>query len=218
MSTSHQPETQGNDSRRAEIIAAAAELFNERGFAGASNREIARAAGISPGLIYWYFRDKDELFLHVMEHLFPLHHLEIPSVDAGDRTVEGLLRDTGTRFLSIMTQPNVQRLMRLALSELIRFPDLRRGVGDLMARQAVGKLARELDRLAERGEIASVDTMLASQSFFGAFVGFILRKHLFESPDLAGTTHEEMIEVIVHIHARGLRGDEVITETMGSGK
>ena len=198
-------ETRESEQRRTRIIEAAAELFSERGFDGASNREIARAAGISPGLIYWYFRDKDELFLHVLEHLFPLQHLEIPTGESADMPLDELLHSVGTQFLGIMTQPNVQRLMRLALSELIRFPDLRQGVGDMMARMAVLRLASELDRRIELGEIGPVDTGLAAQSFFGSLVGFILRKYLFESPDLEQTTHEQMVETVVRIHAGGLR-------------
>jgi AcrR family transcriptional regulator len=198
-------DAQDTEARRTRIIEVAAELFSERGFDGASNREIARAAGISPGLIYWYFRDKDELFLHVLEHLFPLQHLEIPNGESADLPLEALLHSVGMQFLGIMTQPNVQRLMRLALSELIRFPELRQGVGDMMARMAVLRLAGQLDRRVELGEIPPVDTGLAAQSFFGALVGFILRKYLFESPDLKDTTHEQMIETVVRIHAGGLR-------------
>lgn len=194
-----------DDTRREAIVAAAAKLFSERGFTGASNREIARAAGISPGLIYWYFRDKDELFMNVLEHLFPLQHLEIPTRSADRISIEELLQDVGTQFMSIMTQPNVQQLMRLALSELIRFPDLRRGVGEMMARQAISRLADELELRIKRGEIGPVNPQLAAQSFFGSMVGFILRKHLFDSPDLEDTTSEEMVRVVVDIHAAGLR-------------
>lgn len=199
------PGNQDDTGRRETIIAAAADLFSERGFAGASNREIARAAGISPGLIYWYFRDKDELFMHVLEHLFPLQRLEIPTRSADEMSVEELLQEVGRQFITIMTRQDAQRLMRLSLSELIRFPDLRRRVGEMMARAAIFRLAEELDLRVERGEIAPVNTRLAAQSFFGSLVGFILRRYLFDSPDLEDTTGEEMVRVVVSIHAAGLR-------------
>jgi AcrR family transcriptional regulator len=52
---------------RAELIAAAAKMFAQRGFHGASIEQIAREAGFSTGAVYWHFSGKDDLFLAVFE-------------------------------------------------------------------------------------------------------------------------------------------------------
>src|SRR3954468_21314197 len=49
------------DSRRVEIMRAAARVFRARGFAAAGMREIAVAANLSPGNLYHYFRGKEEI-------------------------------------------------------------------------------------------------------------------------------------------------------------
>jgi AcrR family transcriptional regulator len=49
------------ETRRVEIMRAAARVFRARGFAAAGMREIALAADLSPANLYHYFRGKDEL-------------------------------------------------------------------------------------------------------------------------------------------------------------
>lgn len=48
--------------RRAQILAAAAELFSRRGYHGVTVDAIAQRAGISKGNLYWYFKSKQEIF------------------------------------------------------------------------------------------------------------------------------------------------------------
>jgi AcrR family transcriptional regulator len=48
---------------REAVLTAAIEVFLERGVARATFDEIARAAGVTRGAIYWHFRDKLEIFL-----------------------------------------------------------------------------------------------------------------------------------------------------------
>lgn len=60
----------GNDalsSRRQKFVSAATDLFSNKGFHEATVKEIAEKAGASPGLVYNYVRDKEELlFLSIM--------------------------------------------------------------------------------------------------------------------------------------------------------
>lgn len=56
-----------DEPRRRSILAAAAEEFSERGFAGASYNRIIERAGISKGAMYYYFADKDDLFRTVLD-------------------------------------------------------------------------------------------------------------------------------------------------------
>jgi AcrR family transcriptional regulator len=55
------------ESRRTEILAAAARVFRRRGFSDAGMREIAAEADLSPGNLYHYFRGKDEILYFCQE-------------------------------------------------------------------------------------------------------------------------------------------------------
>ena len=53
-------------SRRADILAAAKQVFAERGYHGTTVADIARQAGLSYGSIYWYYDSKEALFHELM--------------------------------------------------------------------------------------------------------------------------------------------------------
>ncbi len=54
--------------RREQILAAAKRVFARNGFQGTTIADVARAAGLSYGSIYWYFDSKEALFHALMEH------------------------------------------------------------------------------------------------------------------------------------------------------
>lgn len=62
------------DTRREEIIAAAQDLFSRKGYHGTSMPEIAQAAGISTGLIYYIFPSKEDILVALCEEGAALHH------------------------------------------------------------------------------------------------------------------------------------------------
>jgi len=53
---------------RQTILRAAARVFRRRGFAATGMREIAAAADLSPGNLYYYFKSKDELLFFCQDH------------------------------------------------------------------------------------------------------------------------------------------------------
>lgn len=60
-----QPEAE----KRAQLIAAARELFSQKGYESTAMTHIAKQAKVTPNTIYWYFKDKDELLITVLDQL-----------------------------------------------------------------------------------------------------------------------------------------------------
>jgi len=55
------PTTDGARRTRGRVLSAALELFNERGSSAVTTNHVAARAGISPGNLYYWFSDKDEI-------------------------------------------------------------------------------------------------------------------------------------------------------------
>lgn len=61
------PKAAGFEAQRAAIRDAAAQLFADKGYASASIADIARACGVSKGLLYHYYVDKEHLLYDIAE-------------------------------------------------------------------------------------------------------------------------------------------------------
>jgi AcrR family transcriptional regulator len=55
-----------DSAQRTRILEAAISVFAERGFEGASIRLVGEAAGFNSALLYYYFENKDTLFMHAV--------------------------------------------------------------------------------------------------------------------------------------------------------
>src|SRR2546428_3626204 len=53
--------------RRERLLAAAYAVLAERGYEAATVKEVARAAGVAPGLVHYYWRNKEELLTEVLQ-------------------------------------------------------------------------------------------------------------------------------------------------------
>lgn len=87
----------GSDDTRGRILAAARAAFADRGFEGATVRDVAARAGVDPALVHHYFGTKQRLFVAAMQ--FPVDVAAvIPGLLRGPR--EGL----GERFVRFIVE------------------------------------------------------------------------------------------------------------------
>jgi len=95
---------------REQLLEAAAEVFSEQGYVGASIHAIADRAGVTSGALYKHFESKADLLLHVVEravHGIPLSE----KLAAGGRTTPRFF----SQLVSAYADPSLRRLRRLAI-------------------------------------------------------------------------------------------------------
>ncbi len=97
------------EDRREQIIDAAMRVFSQKGFTEATNKDIAREASITPGLIYYYFESKEKLLEAVIERRSPLRLVTSPPPQILTMPAEMFLRLLILQVLGIAVDlPGIQ--------------------------------------------------------------------------------------------------------------
>ncbi|MRR11490.1 TetR/AcrR family transcriptional regulator [bacterium] len=100
--------------RRAELVAAAAALFAERGVSDTAVSDIVKAAGVAQGTFYLYFESKDDVICAVVEELIEgmVGHIEEALADPNRRAVDKL-EAMAAALLEINDEPYEVELMAI---------------------------------------------------------------------------------------------------------
>lgn len=146
------------EDRPTEIVAAALDVFVERGFAAARVEEVARRAGVTKGTLYLYFESKADLFKAVVrENIVPALARASVTVDrhtgSAAELFERLLRETWR----VMGDSRLSGLPKLVLSEARNFPEVAQFWYAEVVRPGHELFGRVLRRGIERGEFRRVD-------------------------------------------------------------
>ena len=113
------------EDRPAEITAAAMSAFAEKGFAATKVEDVARRAGVSKGLLYLYFKTKEDLFKAVIRNFVsPKVDALIENIETTDMTAGEFLAGPFLKFAQSIPKSPARILVRLLVSEGPRHPDL----------------------------------------------------------------------------------------------
>jgi AcrR family transcriptional regulator len=191
--------------RRQQIIEAALKVFSTKGFHKATNKDIAAAAGgISPGLIYWYFKDKEDLFLSIIRERATIFQLaEHPERLADLPPREGLSL-IGTTYLSIFRVPGNVAVFRILIGEAIRFPQIGEMFYKVAGQKFLSFLSAYLQQQVDQGRLRRHDTMIAARSFLGMFVVNVVTREVMRQPEAIATPDEKLVATAVDIFLNGL--------------
>ena len=102
----------GNESVRHRLLAVATDLFTRKGYAATTVREIVGAAGVTKPVLYYYFRNKEGIYLELMQEAFSRLE-ELIAGSEGDRgsASQKLLRLCDRLYTLFMENVKVARVM-----------------------------------------------------------------------------------------------------------
>nr|BBH93326.1 TetR family transcriptional regulator [Thermogemmatispora argillosa] len=198
------PKAEGSEDRREQIIDAALRVFARKGVARATNKDIAREAGITPGLIYYYFADKDALLQAVIESRSPLRLFEQLAPEQSDAPPPEFLRAILVQALTIIESEQVFSLIRTVLSELLHDSTVP-ALPALFLPQVISRLKRYLHLQREKGVVrAEVDPEEVAQVLLSAMMGLVMRRQVLRDASVLRYSHEELASLVLKTVLPGL--------------
>lgn len=168
-----------SEERKASIVDAACKLFSEKGFRGATTRELAAAVGVTEPVLYEHFKTKRDLYSAIIEN----------KAQDGLRIVTGLQQQytqtdddlgffTGLGLSILNWYTNDPTFIRLLLFSSLEghelkdlFHDRSKVFFDIVANYIAGRI--------KEGRMRSVDPMIAARAFFGMVAHYALTGVLF---------------------------------------
>ena len=146
------------EARPQEIVAAAMDVFAERGFAAARLEEVAARAGVSKGTLYLYFPSKDELFKAVIRAaILPNLQQAEALVAAAGRPCFPVLERLLRMVARLIATTRMAVIPRLVIAEAGNFPELAAFYHREVIRRGFGVLAALLRRGIDSGEFRPVE-------------------------------------------------------------
>lgn len=188
-----------------EIIAAAVEIFADKGFAAARLDDIAARAGVSKGAIYLYFATKDDIFRAVVEQAAAPNLEGLKAMASMAPSFTELARFFASNLSRVLADSPLGGVAKMVIAEARNFPELARIWHDRLVAPALGAMTAAIEAGQARGELRPGDARQYAASMVAPLLlGVIWRETFtpigaepFDIPALA----EQHIETLL----RGMR-------------
>jgi TetR/AcrR family transcriptional regulator, fatty acid metabolism regulator protein len=152
--------------RKATILRAAVDIFASKGYHGCRIADVAKQAGVAYGLVYHYFKNKDELLQAVFQQSSEWLFTNLKAViDRGGSVPDTIRGITSWCFNAYREDP---RSMRVLVLQVARGPALPGETIQSKFVELIQLLIQMFTRAIERGELRKeLDPVLLAAQLFG---------------------------------------------------
>ena len=193
------------EDRPQEIAEAALAAFAEKGYAATRVDEVAKRAGVSKGLVYLYFKTKEEMFKAVVRSfVVPRVDALIEIVDRTDLSSEAFFRGPFLDFIKKIPGSPVSVVIRLMIAEGPNHPDLLQFYWDNVVSRGLGAISELLERGVQAGEFRRSQVTDMPHLFIMPVVFSVIFKLLFEAQS---TQSDKLIETQLNLLLTHMKGE-----------
>jgi TetR/AcrR family transcriptional regulator, fatty acid metabolism regulator protein len=189
--------TSAVEDKRQQLLSAAVRVFARKGFHASRVGDIAVEAGVAHGLLYHYFKSKDQVLEAVFHENWSILIARIASVEETDEPAADQIRHIAA--IVLRTWLHLPDVVRVVIQEFGRSQELAERVGELTL--PIDALERVIARGIERGEFRKdVDPAFAATVVYGSIdellTAWVLER-LPSDEEAVARAEQTLIEVIL---------------------
>ncbi len=153
------------EDKRQQLLGAAVRVFARKGFHASRVGDIAEEAGVAHGLLYHYFKSKNQVLEAVFHENWSILVARIESVEETDEPAADQIRHIAA--IVLRTWLHLPDVVRVVIQEFGRSPELGERIGELTL--PIDALRRVIARGIERGEFRKdIDPAFAATVVYGS--------------------------------------------------
>jgi AcrR family transcriptional regulator len=200
MSILERPATDPEESaKRRQILLGARNIFLTRGFDAASMADIAKAAEVSKGTLYVYFKSKEELFSAIAQQECATQAEVAFRLDENDHDVAAVLTRLGIQYVTFVTNPHKASSVRIVIAIAERMPEIGKAFYQAGPACGISRLKAYLDAQVRSAILAIDDTEVAAAQFIESCHATLFKPVLFNS---SSPPSEKQIRHVVDMAVR----------------
>lgn len=186
---------------RERLLTAGLKVFSQKGYTGATTKEIAREAGIAEVTLFRHFPSKEKLFEAVINNYSFLPALKglLPALK--DMEYGDALSEIAKRFLERLTER--RDLIRIMHAELPRYPAKVREMYRNFIDEIFRTLASYFKEVQKKKGLRNFNPELGAGAFLGMFFSYFNSREMLLKKDLLATDETLIIKEFVDIFMRG---------------
>jgi AcrR family transcriptional regulator len=198
--------------RRQQIMVAAKRVFSVKGFSKATMEDIAKEAELSPGTLYLYFKNKDELYaslsLRILQYLLiRLEHVNAEPDLTPDQMIESLKE---TMYDVYEFDPLILvNMFHLQSSEALKnlTPELLSEIKEL-SQNSLNAMAKIFEKGINNGDFVKKKPLLFSNIVWALFSGIVLWDESKKIFNEESNSLKETLEIAFDIFSQGIKKTE----------
>jgi AcrR family transcriptional regulator len=190
------------DETRKRLLKATLELISEKGYIGATTREIASRAGVSELTLFRKFGKKENLFEEMLQTYTFLPRLRGLIEEINEMPVEEGLNTIGIRFLQTLRERRA--LIQVLLSEITTYPRKVRSVHQQMIENMAKILENYLEERKGRKEVRNIDMDLTAFAFLRVLFMTYLNISILRGEEMSDERIEVTVGMLVDIFLNGV--------------
>ncbi len=184
-----------------QLLEATLKLISEKGYLGATTREISREAGVTELTLFRHFGTKERLFEELLKSYTFLPKLKeiLPELD--QLAYEDALTLVATNFL--LTMKERKAMMKILLTEVHLYPEKIRNTYASFVNESRAMLASYFVSRQKKGLLKNVSPEIAVRAFMGMLFNYFRTEEIMKENGMTKKRMEQHIQEFVYIFVHG---------------